>query len=112
MEPGVMVITGTVGTDGNLDLGSDFATFDSIAIQCTGSSFDSLVVTVNISLDGVNYVAPGTAVAFSNAAGLKHIADADLGFRYLRFVMTNDGTNSSVPFVIVATRPQIRGSKI
>ena len=96
-------IIGIVGTDGNLDFGRHFNNWDSIAIQCTGSSFDSLVVTLNVSNDGVNYVALPTAVAFSTA-GMKFIALADLGFKYLRFVMTNDGSASSVPYVIVCSR--------
>lgn len=103
VDPCTRKITGTVGTDGNFVIGDAMNTYEHISIQTTGAAFDSLVVTAEISNDGTNYVAPPTALAFS-AAGMKFIPKNELGFLYLRFVMTNDGTNSSVPFIVVCSR--------
>ena len=101
-RPGVRKITGTVGTDGNFVVAGGLSSYDHISIQTTGSAFDSLIVTAEISNNGVDYVALPTALAFS-AAGIKFIPANELGFEYLRFVMTNDGTSSSVPFVVVCS---------
>jgi len=103
IDPCTRVITGVVGTDANFELGDGFNTFEHISIQTTGTSFDSLTVTAQISNDGTTYEALPTALAFS-AKGIKFIPKGELGFRYLQLVMANDGTNSSVPFIVVCSR--------
>ena len=103
VDPCTRVISGIVGTDATFILGDGFNTFEHISIQTTGSAFDSLTVTANISNDGTNFVALPTALAFTSA-GMKFIPKAELGFRYLALVMTNDGTSSSVPYVVVCSR--------
>jgi len=107
VDPCTRKITGVVGTDGNFVVGGGMNTYEHISIQTTGTSFDSLVVTAEVSNDGVNYEALPTALAFS-AKGLKYIPKNELGFVFLRFVMTNDGTNSSVPFIVVCSRTNER----
>jgi hypothetical protein len=103
VNPCTRKISGIVGTDATFVLGSDFNTFEHISIQTTGTAFDSLVVTANVSNDGVNWEALPTALAFT-AKGLKYIPKNELGFRFLALVMTNDGTNSSVPYIVICSR--------
>jgi hypothetical protein len=107
LDPCTRKISGIVGTDATFVLGDGFNTFEHISIQTFGTAFDSLVVTANISNDGVGWEALPTALAFS-AKGIKFIPKNELGFRFLALVMTNDGTNSSVPYVVICSRTNER----
>jgi hypothetical protein len=107
IDPCTRKITGIVGTDATFVIGDGFNTFEHISIQTFGTNFDNLVVTAQISNDGVGFEALPTALAFS-AKGIKFIPKNELGFRFMQFVMTNDGTNSSVPYVIICSRTNER----
>jgi hypothetical protein len=107
VDPCTRQISGTVGTDATFVLGDGFNTFEHISIQTFGTDFDNLVVTAQISNNGIGWEALPTALAFS-AKGIKFIPKNELGFRYLALVMTNDGTNSSVPYIVVCSRTNER----
>ena len=99
-EGGVRVISGTLGADGALELGERFEKARTILIQLTGT-FNSSVQTMQISLDGTNYVALPTMLAFS-AAGIKSVALADRGFRKLQFSGASAGGSSDIAFTVIA----------
>jgi hypothetical protein len=107
VDPCTRKITGTVGTNGSLVVGAAMNTYEHISIQTTGASFDGLTATAEISNDGVNYEALPTALAFS-AKGIKFVPKNELGFVFLRLTMTNNGANSSVPFIVVCSRTNER----